>query len=308
MVGYIGQNLLCLDKNAKSYNHFKPLLRESVLMTNDNTLLTLYDMTMKNLLTIIAVAIIGILQANAMTEREVRENARFLSDRMAYELKLTNAQYEDCYEINYDFLSAINPQMSYVCVGRQSAINAYYDYLDARNEDLRYILNRTQYLAFMDLDYFFRPIYTTAGRWLFRVHQHYHDLTHFYYHTPSIYLTYHGAHARHHYHNGYYGGRYHHDVYAHARPSREHLHHDFHHDSHRDAHHAPHHDAHKGNRNEIHRDSHHETKKDSHNANRGSRTDNHHQSGARSTPRGKASHGGNGGHNGNRNSHPSNRR
>lgn len=34
--------------------------------------------------------------------QQMRQNTRFLTDRMAYELKLTPRQYNDVYEVNYD--------------------------------------------------------------------------------------------------------------------------------------------------------------------------------------------------------------
>jgi hypothetical protein len=39
------------------------------------------------------------IPASAMSMSKVRENARFLTDRMAYELKLTPMQYDDVYEV-----------------------------------------------------------------------------------------------------------------------------------------------------------------------------------------------------------------
>ena len=40
---------------------------------------------------------------------DFRVNARFLTDRMAFELHLNSNQYNDLYEINYDFLCNIGP-------------------------------------------------------------------------------------------------------------------------------------------------------------------------------------------------------
>lgn len=174
---------------------------------------------MKKLLVTMAVAITGVVQASALTPGAIRENARFLTDRMAYELNLTPMQYEDCYEINYDFIYAINPIMDEVVYGLPEYIDMYYNYLDYRNEDLRYILTESQYLAFMSLDYFYRPVYTYAGNWMFRVFQIYTNTRFFYYDPPRIYHSYVGGHGRHFFPHGFYGaGRYHHRVYARPRP------------------------------------------------------------------------------------------
>lgn len=174
---------------------------------------------MKKLLVTLAVAITGVVQAFALTPTTIRENARFLTDRMAYELNLTPQQIEDCYEINYDFIASINPIMDEVVYGYPEYIDRYYNYLDYRNDDLRYIMTEAQYLAFISLDYFFRPVYTYAGNWLFRIFDIYTNHRFFYYDAPLIYHSYYGGHGRHYFPHGYYGGgRYHHHVYAHPRP------------------------------------------------------------------------------------------
>ena len=174
---------------------------------------------MKKLLVTLAVAITGAVQAFALTPMAIRENARFLTDRMAYELNLTPQQIEDCYEINYDFIASINPIMDEVVYGYPEYIDRYYNYLDYRNDDLRYIMTEAQYLAFMSLDYFFRPVYTYAGNWLFRIFDIYTNHRFFYYDAPLIYHSYYGGHGRHYFPHGYYGGgRYHHHMYAHQRP------------------------------------------------------------------------------------------
>jgi hypothetical protein len=199
---------------------------------------------MKKLLVTMAVAITGVVQAFALTPTAIRENARFLTDRMAYELNLTPQQYEDCYEINYDFIASINPFMDEVVYGYPEYIDRYYNYLDYRNDDLRYIMTEAQYLAFAALDYFFRPIYTHAGNWLFRVYQYYSNTRFFYYDPPLIYHTYFGGHGRHYFPHGYYGGgRYSHHVYARPRPvHRRGGRHDFGpHASYRPRHYSPHH-------------------------------------------------------------------
>ena len=174
---------------------------------------------MKKLLVTLAVAITGAVQAFALTPTAIRENARFLTDRIAYELNLTPQQIEDCYEINYDFIASINPIMDEVVYGYPEYIDRYYNYLDYRNDDLRYIMTEAQYLAFISLDYFFRPVYTYAGNWLFRIFDIYTNHRFFYYDAPLIYHSYYGGHGRHYFPHGYYGGgRYHHHVYAHPRP------------------------------------------------------------------------------------------
>lgn len=146
---------------------------------------------------ILLLMLIGLFTTNAfsLSTSKIRLNARFLSDRMAYELDLTPMQYEYCYEINYDFLYGINRIMDDVVYGYTDAIDMYYDYLDQRNEDLRYVLNSVQYVKFRSSEYFHDPIYSNGITWDFRIYTIYSNKTFFYYDSPSIYKTYDGLHS-----------------------------------------------------------------------------------------------------------------
>ena len=53
---------------------------------------------------ILAVMMVMTISANAMSYNAAKHEALFLSDKMAYELNLTAAQYEAVYEINLDYL------------------------------------------------------------------------------------------------------------------------------------------------------------------------------------------------------------
>ena len=154
----------------------------------------------------------------AMGMSKVRENARFLTDRMAYELKLTPMQYDDVYEVNFDFIDNVRHIMDDVVRGYDHAVDRYYQFLDYRNDDLRWILSASQYRRFMGVDYFYRPVYTTTSNWLFRIYKVYHDVKHFYFDKPHHYKTYKGGHYRTHYGNvSYYKNNrkahYKHDFY-----------------------------------------------------------------------------------------------
>ena len=48
------------------------------------------------------------LTTNAMSFTQAQREALFLTDKMAYELNLTNEQYEAAYEINLDYLMGVN--------------------------------------------------------------------------------------------------------------------------------------------------------------------------------------------------------
>ena len=166
---------------------------------------------------VVVMLAVSIPSMGAMSISKMRENARFLTDRMAYELHLSQMQYDDVYEVNYDFINSVRYIMDDVVRGYGYAVDRYYDYLDYRNEDLRWILSSSQYHLFMRVDYFYRPIYTTHNNWLFRIYDIYHDVKHFYFGKPRHYKTYSGGHSRLHHHAGYYKvnchARYHHDFF-----------------------------------------------------------------------------------------------
>ena len=144
----------------------------------------------------------------SMSVSKIRNHARFLTDRMAYELDFTPMQYEDCYEINYDFIYYVSTFMPDVVHGYYDAINSYYRYLDYRNDDLRFIMTASQYIRFMSKPYFYRPIYTSASTWNFRIYTIYSNRSFYYYDPPVIFKKYHGGHSRTYYSNSFYVNRY----------------------------------------------------------------------------------------------------
>ncbi|MBP5763539.1 MAG: hypothetical protein J6W47_00335 [Bacteroidales bacterium] len=163
----------------------------------------------KTALTLMLV-IISMTQLFAMSNASIRRHARFLTDRMAYELDLTPRQYDDIFEINYDFIYMADRIMDDVVYGYRDAIEHYYDLLDIRNDDLHYVLTSRQYRRFIDCEYFYRPIYTNNSRWYFRVYTVYHNRKFFYYDAPAHYMHYKGEHSRHHYGKpDFYADRYH---------------------------------------------------------------------------------------------------
>lgn len=155
---------------------------------------------MKKLFAILSVMFIGWNTANAMPYEEARDRARFLTDKMAYELNLNDAQYNDAYEINLDYFMNIRTES-----------DLYGSYWTYRNADLRHILYDWQYSLFTAADYFFRPVLWRANAWFFPIYGLY-RVNHFYYNPPRVYHVYHGGHyAHHHHHNMSY--------YAHRRPA-----------------------------------------------------------------------------------------
>lgn len=171
---------------------------------------------MKRILFIFLAAVMSAtICSAAMSNSKIRKETLFLTDKMAYEMGLNTEQYNDVYEINYDFISGASYLMDDILRGEEWALNRYYDNLDVRNDDLRWVLSSRQYGRFMQADYFYRPLYVNGGRWSFRVYINYTNHNHFYYPRPHHYRTYCGGHHRtHHNHASYYRGRYNHSVYS----------------------------------------------------------------------------------------------
>lgn len=163
----------------------------------------------------IGIAAMSSMSMAAMSTSKVRTETRFLTDKMAYELNLTTAQYNDVYEINYDFVYSIRYLMDDVMRGEGWAMDRYYYLLDIRNDDLRWVLNNYQYNRFLGVDYFYRPVYASDNRWQFRIYLTYNNHNHYYFPKPYHYKSYTGGHYRTHHNNvSYYKGRYNHKVHS----------------------------------------------------------------------------------------------
>ena len=153
----------------------------------------------KMLFTLVSMLTIAV-SANAMSYEQARNEALFLTDKMAYELNLTDAQYEAAYEINLDYL-----------MGVTSYNNVYGPYWERRNLDLSYILYQWQWDLYRAASYFYRPLYWDAGRWHFGIYIHYPRRDYFYFGRPHFYATYRGGHSwRHNGGRSWYEGRHHH--------------------------------------------------------------------------------------------------
>ena len=111
---------------------------------------------MKKILLALVALLTLTTSVQAMSYEQARERALFLTDKMAYELNLTDDQYEAAYEINLDYLMTVN-----------TYDDLYGDYWRQRNLDLSYILLDWQYRSFCAASYFYRPIYWNAGCWHF---------------------------------------------------------------------------------------------------------------------------------------------
>lgn len=135
----------------------------------------------KLLLTLLTLLAFG-FQAKAMSFEQARHQALFLTDKMAYELNLTDDQYEAAYEINLDYLLSIDHYD-----------DLYGIYWRRRNQDLGYILYDWQYRAYCQANYFYRPLYYDTGYWRFRIYARYPYRDYYYFGRPTFYNTYRGT-------------------------------------------------------------------------------------------------------------------
>lgn len=126
------------------------------------------------------------VSANAMSYEQARQQALFLTDKMAYELNLNEAQYEAAYEINLDYLMNV-----------MTPDDLYGVYWTRRNLDLSYIFLDWQYSAFCAASYFYRPLYWDAGFWHFGIYARYPHRDYFYFGRPSFVNVYRGGHSWH---------------------------------------------------------------------------------------------------------------
>lgn len=158
----------------------------------------------KFIIALVAMFTMTFTTASAMSYEQARQQALFLTDKMAYELNLTDDQYEAAYEVNLDYLMGIN-----------TYDDLYGVYWRQRNLDLSYILLDWQYRAFCDAHYFYRPLYWDGGYWHFGIYARYPRRDYFFFGRPHFYVSYRGDHCwrvnggRSWYHGRVYGRPYH---------------------------------------------------------------------------------------------------
>ena len=132
---------------------------------------------MKTRITLMVAMMTIAISAAAMPFTEASKKALFLSDKMAYELNLSESQYEAAYEINLDYLLNIDDESDVLGFLWQE-----------RNRDLQQVLNDCQYDNYMASDWFYRPFSTTDEGWTLAVYDRYND-DQFFMDEPTTYLS-----------------------------------------------------------------------------------------------------------------------
>ena len=137
---------------------------------------------MKKMMTLVMMMTIAI-SAAAMPYNTARNEALYLSDKMAYELGLTASQYEAVYEINLDYLLNVDTRA-----------DVFGFWWEIRNRDLRFVLSTWQYDRFMASEWFYRPVVWGTGGWTFSIYTRY-GVGRMFYHRPAVFVTFKGGHS-----------------------------------------------------------------------------------------------------------------
>ena len=134
----------------------------------------------KIIIAVVAIAV-GFVQANAMSHTRAHAEALFLTDKMAYELNLTNAQYDAVYEINYDYFVSL--------VGTTDILGIFWN---RRERELEWVLTDWQYRTYLASTYFYKPVVIHNNAFRLAIYDRY---AHNRYYKPvrKIHKTYHGG-------------------------------------------------------------------------------------------------------------------
>lgn len=135
------------------------------------------------MLTALLVAMLSVA-ASAMTFTQAQQEALFLSDKMAYELRLTEDQFEAVYEINLDYFLSIRYEDDVFGI-----------YWNRRNTDLRFVLTTWQYRRYISTADFYQPARWQRNGWSFSIYARYDRATHFR-QPPTPYSSYRGGRNR----------------------------------------------------------------------------------------------------------------
>lgn len=144
---------------------------------------------MKKFYATLLMAFALVTSAMALPYDEAARQAYYLTDKMAYELNLTDYQYDRVYQINLDYFLKV-----------RSEYDAYGYLWDYRNSCLAGVLYTHQYRKYNNVVYFYRPLRWVSGIVNFVIHDHY-GHRYNYFCRPAAPPSYRGPHY------GYYKGK-----------------------------------------------------------------------------------------------------
>ena len=136
---------------------------------------------MKRTIFTLLFSLIAILPAFSFSYEEARQQAWYLTDKMAYELNLSPEQYDRAYQTNLDYFMSL-----------RSSADCYGYAWSYREADLRCILFDWQFSLYEAADYFVRPVRWLRSAWYWPIFERY-AVDYYYYNRPSVYLTYRGG-------------------------------------------------------------------------------------------------------------------
>ena len=119
--------------------------------------------------------------ANAMSYKSARDQAFFLTDKMAYELALSDDQYNAVFEINMDYI---------MCLDVYDDI--FGTFWNRRNNELRFVLSPAQYQMYLTLEHFYRPVTWVNNKFVFTIYNRY-PKGRYYRAAPPGYQVYKGS-------------------------------------------------------------------------------------------------------------------
>ena len=135
----------------------------------------------RTILSFVSFIVIAI-SAQAMSYEYAQREALFLTDKMAYELRLSTEQMNAVYEINLDYLLNVNINDDVFGI-----------FWERRNSDLRFVLTTWQYRRYKQLNYFYRPLNWVRGAWSLNIYGRYTDRHLFYFSRPESWGVYRGG-------------------------------------------------------------------------------------------------------------------
>ena len=137
---------------------------------------------MKARITLMVAMMTIVLTAAAMPYTDARNKAMFLTDKMAYELNLTESQLEAVYEINLDYMLNIDEEA-----------DMYGFNWEIRNRDMAQVLSDSQNCQYLASEWFYHPFTMDAEGLMMAVNNRY-DNGQFLMQLPTEVLTYKGGH------------------------------------------------------------------------------------------------------------------
>lgn len=155
--------------------------------------------TFRTILTAVAI-LFGAMTMNAqrMSYEAISNNARFLTDRMAYELGIRSMSIiDDIYRINFDYIYGVNEYLDEIAMGYY--YDDYNDICAQRDYALRRLLGDYMWNRLVGYSYFYRPITFANRRWHFCIYDYdRYGVNHYFYSAPRHYSRhYEGGHYFH---------------------------------------------------------------------------------------------------------------